>query len=220
MEEGNFASVYTAGPKLHHRRPAGVSTRSAAAVSVPHSGHRSGVARRSYPHIGQCPASHRNHGTIADRSSTPQQTTVTAPDAKQSSARQVVARRESIYPRMPPTPTEITSETTAVTLNALRLVTLTPGLYRSARVSRTNIVCPPMDVLHPRGIGYRPKKTSCCFARAGHVWRDRVLDPAGTLALFVLQILHGNTAISHPRHLSGQLVVSASSYCEARARKT
>jgi hypothetical protein len=57
-----------------------------------------------------------------------------------------------------------------------------------------------------------------CFARAGHVWRDRVLDPAGTLALFVLQILQGNTAISHLRHLSGQLVVCASSYCEARAR--
>src|SRR5882724_2803177 len=59
-----------------------------------------------------------------------------------------------------------------------------------------------------------------CFARAGHVWRDRVLDPAGTVALFVLQILHGNTAIHHLRHLSaaaGQLVC-ASSYCEARAR--
>jgi len=60
-----------------------------------------------------------------------------------------------------------------------------------------------------------------CFARAGHVWRDRVLDPAGTVALFVLQILHGNTAINHLRHLSGAAagqLISASSYCEARAR--
>jgi hypothetical protein len=68
-----------------------------------------------------------------------------------------------------------------------------------------------------------------CFARAGHVWRDRVLDPAGTLALFVLQILHGNTAIGHLRHLCGGgggggggggrvTTVSNSSYCEARAR--
>jgi len=56
-----------------------------------------------------------------------------------------------------------------------------------------------------------------CFARAGHVWRDRVLDPANTLALFVLQILHGNTAISHLRHLS-KIHVAESSYCEARAR--
>ncbi len=33
------------------------------------------------------------------------------------------------------------------------------------------------------------------FARSGHVWRDRVLDPAATLGLFILQVLHGNTAI-------------------------
>jgi hypothetical protein len=55
------------------------------------------------------------------------------------------------------------------------------------------------------------------FARAGHVWRDRVLDPASTLALFVLQVLNGNTAITHLPHLSG-LVFAASSYCQARAR--
>lgn len=60
-------------------------------------------------------------------------------------------------------------------------------------------------------------RINACFARAGHVWRDRLLDPAHTLALFVLQVLHGNTAITHLRHLSG-LDVAASSYCEARAR--
>jgi Transposase DDE domain len=55
------------------------------------------------------------------------------------------------------------------------------------------------------------------FAQAGHVWRDRVLDPATTLMLFLLQVLHGNTAITHLRHLS-RVAVSASSYCAARSR--
>src|SRR5439155_25293185 len=55
------------------------------------------------------------------------------------------------------------------------------------------------------------------FALAGHAWRERVLDPATTLTLFVLQVLHGNTAITHLRHLS-KVTVAASSYCQARAR--
>jgi hypothetical protein len=56
-----------------------------------------------------------------------------------------------------------------------------------------------------------------CFANAGHVWRDRVLTPAVTMKLFILQILHGNTAVSHLRHLS-KINVADSSYCDARAR--
>jgi hypothetical protein len=56
-----------------------------------------------------------------------------------------------------------------------------------------------------------------CFADVGHVWRDRVLAPANTMALFILQVLHGNTAISHLRLLSG-IACAASSYCAARAR--
>jgi len=56
-----------------------------------------------------------------------------------------------------------------------------------------------------------------CFAAAGHVWRRRVLDPATTVSLFVLQILHGNTGIGHLPHLSG-LDVSDSAYCDARSR--
>jgi len=55
------------------------------------------------------------------------------------------------------------------------------------------------------------------FSDAGHVWRDCVLDPANTLGLFILQVLHGNTAIAHLRHLVG-FDVKPSSYCEARAR--
>src|SRR5690242_18535530 len=30
--------------------------------------------------------------------------------------------------------------------------------------------------------------------RLGHVWRERVLDPVTTIHVFLLQILHGNTA--------------------------
>ena len=50
-----------------------------------------------------------------------------------------------------------------------------------------------------------------------HDWRDRTLTPLVTLRLFLLQILHGNTAIAHLRQLSG-LAFSPASYCEARQR--
>lgn len=54
-------------------------------------------------------------------------------------------------------------------------------------------------------------------ADAGHAWRERLLTPAATVRLFLLQILHGNVAITALRHLA-QMTVAASSYCEARAR--
>jgi hypothetical protein len=50
-----------------------------------------------------------------------------------------------------------------------------------------------------------------------HVWRDRMLTPLVTLRLFVLQILHGNTSMTHLRQLSGA-DFSPGSYCEARGR--
>jgi Transposase DDE domain len=56
-----------------------------------------------------------------------------------------------------------------------------------------------------------------CFADVGHTWRQRLLDPANTLALFIIQVLHGNTAISHLRHLSAT-DCAPSSYSAARAR--
>jgi hypothetical protein len=61
------------------------------------------------------------------------------------------------------------------------------------------------------------EKVNQCFAAAGHLWRDRVLDPANTIALFMLQMLHGNTAISHLRLLSG-ISCAGASYCDARKR--
>jgi hypothetical protein len=60
------------------------------------------------------------------------------------------------------------------------------------------------------------RRVDQCFASVGHVWRDRVLTPARTMKLFILQVLHGNTAISHLSHLS-DIDVASSGYCEARA---
>jgi hypothetical protein len=52
---------------------------------------------------------------------------------------------------------------------------------------------------------------------AGYQWRPRLLDPVTTVHLFILQILHGNTACSHLPHLAGQRF-TASAFCQARAR--
>jgi hypothetical protein len=51
----------------------------------------------------------------------------------------------------------------------------------------------------------------------GYAWRERILTPCTTCAVFLLQILHGNTACTHMPHLTG-LAFSASAYCQARAR--
>jgi len=55
-----------------------------------------------------------------------------------------------------------------------------------------------------------------CLA-AGHRWRDGVLNPFATIALFLIQILHGNTACEHLRHLT-PMRFTASAYCQARSR--
>ncbi len=52
---------------------------------------------------------------------------------------------------------------------------------------------------------------------AGHSWRERQLGPVETVHLFVLQVIHFNTAIRHLRHLAGH-AVNAAAYCEARMR--
>jgi hypothetical protein len=51
----------------------------------------------------------------------------------------------------------------------------------------------------------------------GHVWRERVLDPVTTVHVFLLQILHGNTACTALARLAG-LAFTAAAYCEARKR--
>jgi Transposase DDE domain len=50
-----------------------------------------------------------------------------------------------------------------------------------------------------------------------HTWRACLLDPVVIVHLFLTQILHGNTAITHLVRISG-LVFTASAYCQARCR--
>jgi Transposase DDE domain len=51
----------------------------------------------------------------------------------------------------------------------------------------------------------------------GHQWRERQLSPVVTTYLFLQQVVHGNTACSHLRLLSG-IPVNPSAYCQARSR--
>ena len=51
----------------------------------------------------------------------------------------------------------------------------------------------------------------------GHAWRGGPLDPFATLQTFLLQVLHGNTALAHLPHLVGH-AFTASAFCQARAR--
>src|SRR2546421_13103681 len=51
----------------------------------------------------------------------------------------------------------------------------------------------------------------------GHHWRDRLLTPLVTIRLFILQVLHGNTSITHLRHFAG-FSFGSGSYTEARQR--
>jgi len=54
-------------------------------------------------------------------------------------------------------------------------------------------------------------------AYLGHTWRQRVLDPVTTVHVFLLQILHGNTACTALSRLAG-VPFTAAAYCCARAR--
>lgn len=51
----------------------------------------------------------------------------------------------------------------------------------------------------------------------GHKWRQCLFDPVATIHVFLVQILHGNTAIRHLPHLTGRLFSDAA-YCLARSR--
>jgi hypothetical protein len=53
--------------------------------------------------------------------------------------------------------------------------------------------------------------------RHDYRWRNRLLDPATTIYLFLLQVLHGNTACQHVVHF-GCWKFSVSAYCQARKR--
>ena len=87
-------------------------------------------------------------------------------------------------------------------------------------VTRWSRISPPScnasPASGPRCCNPKPFSTVC--GEIGYTaWRDRVLTPVTTMQLFLLQILHGNTACSHLPHLSG-LRFSAAAYCQARAK--
>ena len=52
---------------------------------------------------------------------------------------------------------------------------------------------------------------------AGMNWNESALNPVVTIQIFFVQILHGNTAIEHLKHLTGK-AFAASAYCQARMR--
>lgn len=51
----------------------------------------------------------------------------------------------------------------------------------------------------------------------GYTWRQRLLGPVETVQLFLLQMLHGNTACDHVPRLA-DISVTGEAYCAARAR--
>jgi hypothetical protein len=53
--------------------------------------------------------------------------------------------------------------------------------------------------------------------QVGHHWRNRQFDPVATIHLFILQLLHFNTAMTDLRLLT-KVPVNPASYCKARMR--
>ncbi len=51
----------------------------------------------------------------------------------------------------------------------------------------------------------------------GMTWRKRLLTPLMTIRVFLLQILHGNTACTDMRHVA-QMAFTGAAYCQARMR--
>jgi hypothetical protein len=62
-----------------------------------------------------------------------------------------------------------------------------------------------------------PAAIEAACRQEGHTWRKRLLDPVTTIYLFLLQILHGNTACTHVVQF-GCWTFSDSAYCQARRR--
>lgn len=69
----------------------------------------------------------------------------------------------------------------------------------------------------PLGVVGRGVVERVCAACGYDGWRDRELDPATTVALFVQQVVHGNCPCAEVRHLGG-CRFTAPAYCQARAR--
>jgi hypothetical protein len=63
----------------------------------------------------------------------------------------------------------------------------------------------------------RPEAIHQLCSDLGHRWRNRLLNPATTIQLFALQILHGNTACDHVPRLA-HLDCTGVAYGQARSR--
>ena len=66
-----------------------------------------------------------------------------------------------------------------------------------------------------RAVEHLPIREVCL--ELGVDWRERCLDPATTLALFMRQIMDGNSSCAQVRHGSDKLF-SPQAYCKARKR--
>ena len=62
-----------------------------------------------------------------------------------------------------------------------------------------------------------PEAIEGACRQARHSWRNRLLDPATTIYLFILQVLHGNTACQHVVQF-GRRAFTDVAYCAARRR--
>lgn len=62
-----------------------------------------------------------------------------------------------------------------------------------------------------------PAAIEFACVQQGCRWRERVLTPVVTVQVFMLQILHGNTACTHLSKLA-KLCFTGAAYCEARKR--
>jgi len=67
------------------------------------------------------------------------------------------------------------------------------------------------------GVHLSPSVIHQTCKSVGHVWRECVLTPSVIVHVFMLQILHGNTALTNLRHLS-RLDLTAQAFCDARKR--
>lgn len=74
----------------------------------------------------------------------------------------------------------------------------------------TQIKQNPLGAITPSIVG------SVC-RKHGYRWRERQLDPATTIALFLQQVTHGNVPCTEVRHLAGRSF-TAQAYCQARRR--
>ena len=72
----------------------------------------------------------------------------------------------------------------------------------------------------PLGVLSRSRIEALCAEVGYDDWRDRTLDPATTIALFVQQVIHGNCSCAEVCHLAGGggARFTPAAYCQARAR--